>query len=597
MNEDSTKEERAHVAWTFDEAAQVAEHLKNDLKLDRVLFIMGGWIHRGYDNQHPDILPTAPECGGDEKFTDCCKRVRALGYLLSLHDNYQDMYKDAPSWDEGFLMRNPDGSVQRGGRWAGGFAYLTCSKKAVDLAKRPQNLAAVLKLSGADSYFIDTTYAAGLCECFAKDHPLTRADDMHWKQEISDYARSVFGSFGSEDGREWAVPHADFFEGIAGVSGGYFHDANLLKSLGAVPLPLFEMVYRDTIAAYGKYGYDIHRAAEYVLWHALIGRPLNYHNVPEHLFWKTKASESGPVDLVPSVADFKAAGPRRFEITYRWAVGKTPPKDWKVFVHFTTSDGKKIVFQNDHDPPAATSKWQPGELKDGPFTVTVPPGVDGTFDIRIGLFSTLGDPRARLKAVDDGEGRVVIGRVKIAGDAVEFLPPDAKAAPVAVAGDPALFVRADGGWADGMHPYDRFTKNTYELLSPLNELTSRTTITRHEFLTPDRTVRRTVFGEGEGAVAVTVNLGAAPFEASSKLGGKVVLPANGLLVDSPMFVAFHATSFGGINYERATLFTLRSLDGRPLAESKKIRVFHGFGDPRIQLRGAAVKVEKEQIVE
>ncbi len=35
MNAESTKEESVRVNWTFDEAAQVAEHLKHDLKLDR----------------------------------------------------------------------------------------------------------------------------------------------------------------------------------------------------------------------------------------------------------------------------------------------------------------------------------------------------------------------------------------------------------------------------------------------------------------------------------------------------------------------------------------------------------------------------------
>ena len=79
---------------------------------------MGGWIRRGYDNQHPDILPAAPECGGNEAFADCARRVRRLGYLFCLHDNYQDMYRDAPSWDENFLMKNPDGSLTRGGHWA-----------------------------------------------------------------------------------------------------------------------------------------------------------------------------------------------------------------------------------------------------------------------------------------------------------------------------------------------------------------------------------------------------------------------------------------------------------------------------------------------
>ena len=174
MNEESTKEESVRVNWTFDEAAQVAEHLKRDLKLDKVLFIMGGWIHRGYDNQHPDILPTAPECGGDAAFADCARRVRNLGYLFCLHDNYQDIYRDSPSWDENLIMKNADGTLALGGRWAGGRAYLTCSQMALDLAQRPQNLPAVKDLSAADAYFIDTTYAAGLQECFDPAHPLTR---------------------------------------------------------------------------------------------------------------------------------------------------------------------------------------------------------------------------------------------------------------------------------------------------------------------------------------------------------------------------------------------------------------------------------------
>jgi hypothetical protein len=229
------------------------------------------------------------------------------------------MYRDSPSWDESYLQKNPGGQPALGGRWAGGRAYITCSRRAVDLAKRPQNLAAVKKLTSADSYFIDTTYAAGLQECYDPRHPLTRADDLKWKQAISDYAREVFGSFGSECGREWAIPHADFFEGLTGVSGTYYHDKNLLARLGAVPVPLFEMVYRDCIAMYGKYGYDIHRSAEYVLHHVHIGRPLNYHSVPSHLYWKEKAGAGAgaPLALAPSVSEFQPSGPRTFRIAFR----------------------------------------------------------------------------------------------------------------------------------------------------------------------------------------------------------------------------------------------------------------------------------------
>ncbi len=458
MNLESTREESVRVNWTFEEAAQIAEHLKNDLKLDKVLFIIGGFIRRGYDNQHPDILPAAPECGGNEALTDCARRVRQLGYLFSLHDNYQDIYRDSPSWNEDLIMKNPDGSLTKGGHWAGGLAYLTCSQKAVELAKRPQNLPEVKKLTDADSYFIDTTYAAGLMECFDKNHPLTRWDDMKWKQAISDYAREVFGSFGSECGREWAIPHSDFFEGLTGVSGAYYHNKDLAKNLGATVVPLFEMVYRDCIAMYGKYGYDFMKAAEYVLYHISIGRPLNYHSIPPHLYWK--------------------------------------------------------------EPDAKPQ--QPGNA--------------------------------------------------------------------------GLFCRADGGWAEGLHRVDRFVKNTYEILSPLNELTSQVPMTRHEFLTPDRKVQRTVFGEGNGAVEVVVNMGNGEQRHRSKLGGEVVLAPYGFLVEAPTFVAFHAQSWNGLRYEAPALFTLRSVDGQPLGRAGKVRVYHGFGEAKIKVGKTVENVGKEAVI-
>ena len=192
MNAASTQEESVQVEETFSEAAQIAEHLKNDLKLDKVLFLVSGWIRRGYDNQHPDILPAAPECGGSTGLADMSRRVMHLGYLLSLHDNYQDIYRDSPSWNEDLIMKKPDGSLARGGVWMGGQAYLICSRMGLELAERPQNLPAVKALTEANSYFIDTTFAAPLMECSDPHHPLSRQDDMRWKQALADYARKMF---------------------------------------------------------------------------------------------------------------------------------------------------------------------------------------------------------------------------------------------------------------------------------------------------------------------------------------------------------------------------------------------------------------------
>jgi hypothetical protein len=460
------KEKHVNVNWTFKEAAKVAEHLKKDLRLDKVLFIMGGWMHRGYDNQHPDILPTAPECGGDKDFAECIKEIQELGYMVSLHDNYQDIYGDSPSWDENLIMKHSDGSLVKGGIWLGGQAWLTCSREAVKLAQRPQNLPKVKELFNPESYFIDTTYAAGLYECHDPNHPLSLWDDMIHKIEISDYARSVFGNFGSECGREWAIPHSDYFEGLTGVSGRYYHNLDI-TAMGATVVPLFEMVYRDCIAMYGKYGYDFSKAAEYVIHHISVGRPLNYHNIPSHLYWQ---------------------------------------------------------------------------------------------------------------------------------DA----PTDELALPESGKPDVGCFTRGHNGWTQGMCLVDRFVKNTAEIISPLNEITSKMQMVEHGFLSDDGKVQLTVFRNVPASifdheVRVVVNKGDRNFVINSKYGKEVILPPYGFLVECPTFIAFHALSWNGIMYDTPALFTIRSQDGASIEWSSKVRIFHGFGDSRLKLGDKILEVASEAV--
>lgn len=285
-NEESTADESVTVRWTFAEAARIAEHLKDDLGIDRCLFIIGGWTEGGYDCRHPDNLPANPECGGNEALESAIRRIQDLGYIVSLHDNYQDMYRDAKSWSEDFIEKALDGSLIQGGRWLGGRAYMVCAPKQLELAKRPENLPGIRALFPAKSYFIDTTYAVGPRECHDPGHPIGRNEDILWKSRLSDYAREVFGLFGSECGREWALPHSDFFEGLTGVSGKYFHNLDPAE-LGATVIPFWEMVYHDCQVAYGKYGYSGAKAGEYVAHHVLCARPLHYHSVPDGIYWKS----------------------------------------------------------------------------------------------------------------------------------------------------------------------------------------------------------------------------------------------------------------------------------------------------------------------
>jgi len=590
MNEESTKEEEVKVRWTFDEAARVAEHIRRDLGIERCLFTLGGWTEGGYDCRHPDNLPANPECGGDKALADAIRRIQSLGYLASLHDNYQDMYRDARSWDPAYIEKRPDGTLIQGGRWLGGRAYMVCAPRQLELAQRPQNLPEIQRRFAPWSYFIDTTYAVGPRECADPNHPIGRNDDIAWKKRLSDYARQVFGLFGSECGREWALPHSDFFEGLVGVGGRYFHGLDP-ATLGARVIPFWEMVYHDCQIAYGKYGYAAEDAAEYVLHHILCARPLHYHSIPDHLYWQTPVAPGGDrVAARPRVVSLEAAGPGAFRIRYAWQVDADVARDWRIFVHFGT--GTDIRFQDDQAPQPPTSAWRKGQLIEvGPRVVNVPPSIaEKSLDIFIGLF----DPgaiaqRARLPGAD-AQRRVLAGRLHLKPE-IRFEP----ATPAATV-DRSCFTRSDRGWAEGLHPTDVFLKNTQEVLGPLHAATAHERLTRFELLTPDGALRRAVYGSGKAATTVTANFGASDAAVKSARGGDVILPPWGFVVESPAFAAFYTKRWAGQDYPDGALFTLAD-EGDSLESARRVRVFHAFGDPTIRWRGMSHQVAKERVIE
>jgi len=122
-------------------------------------------------------------------------------------------------------------------------------------------------------------------------------------------------------------------------------------------------------------------------------------------------------------------------------------------------------------------------------------------------------------------------------------------------------------------------------------------MTRREFLTADRKAQRSVFSDGKRTVEVVVNLGDSPLQWKSKLGSTIELPAYGFLIESPDFVAFRAQTWSGRRYAAAPFFTLRSLDGKPLAQSRRIKVFHASGDADLPFRGSTRTVVKEAVLE
>ncbi len=89
-----------------------AEHLRllKDLGVDHVAIIQHVWQRYGYDVKLPDHLPADPRYGGDEGMKLFGQTANDCGYLWSLHENYIDLYPDAPSYDPSARVLRADGT-------------------------------------------------------------------------------------------------------------------------------------------------------------------------------------------------------------------------------------------------------------------------------------------------------------------------------------------------------------------------------------------------------------------------------------------------------------------------------------------------------
>ena len=580
-----------HVGYTLNEVSRIAEHLHDDLGIDKAMMVLAGWVHGGYDNQHPDPLPVAPELGGNEELVKASKRIRDTGFLFGLHDNYQDMYEDAPSWSPDYVAKNRDGSLVAGGNWAGGPCWIVCAEKQVELASRKEtNLPKIEELFHPTIYFIDTIFAAGLYSCFDPKHPETRADDLKYKIKLCQLARKHFGLFGSEEGREWAVPYADYMEGLFGHRVNIKNKASQFHShLGGDLVPLFEMVYGDCV---NLYTHQSDRAVpgrdDYILA-CIANAEVPLYNFAGHLYFKTTPQTVAPIIL--ENVELEPLGERKFKVAYTWRFTDDYDKQLNMFVHFIHENGEKeregIAFQDDH--PLVTRPMKAGGTIVDERTIAVPKGFDSNILWRVGVFDRKTLARQNVKHFTGKTDTIhVLGSLSVnEKQTVVFKPGETLGSDLS---------RMDNGWGEEhrLNRTDAFIKNTYEVTSWVARLAADSPMTGHRFLNDARDAEFTAFDD----MSIYTNSGDSVLKVDVEgLQGIVILGKNDFYVNSPTFRAIHAKTIGDRTEAAPFLFTFRSLDGKPLAESKKIRVFHGFGSSKIKFFGKDIDVRSEAIIE
>lgn len=235
---DFIAEGESRVDYTFDEVAEVAEHFKNHLGIERALVNVKAWTRRGYDMDYPDVFPAALECGGNEGLARASKRVRKLGWLFGVHDNSVILFKASPSTQASDAVVRADGSKLEGGavigipRWE---MYQCCPARMINHACR--NYTQFRELFGLNYVYADQIAAISLVQCFSPEHPLTFRDTIDTYQHLVDFMRSQVPVVGSEIADEWAVP---IFDSMGLDAARPLHDYGH-------PIPLFELVYRECV--------------------------------------------------------------------------------------------------------------------------------------------------------------------------------------------------------------------------------------------------------------------------------------------------------------------------------------------------------------
>jgi len=235
---------------TFDERAKQIRDLKSR-GFDRVLVLISGWPHLGYDRQHPDSLPPPEKAGGWEGFKRLVDTARDLGYPYMLHDQYRDYYLDAPSYDAQFAVREEDarlpaqafpgsrfgdskqGDIPMMRHWDGGRqAYLNNRYWLGHLVKNYQ----LFFNHGItpQGIYLDVIGYVPPDEDFNPEHPTTRTEAMTGRAATMTWSRHNLGIVATESGADWTIPYVDTINQSGGGS-------------KAILVPLYNLVYHDAV--------------------------------------------------------------------------------------------------------------------------------------------------------------------------------------------------------------------------------------------------------------------------------------------------------------------------------------------------------------
>ena len=175
----------------FEDLAAMATQMKS-AGLDNVVVTLVGWNCEGQDGLYPTRFPVESDAGGADAMSRAVELVRVQGFHIGTLDNYTDMYRRSPAFNQSYSARQLGGQPWRGGVWAGGQSYIICPQETNErYVQRDMRRLCDLGVEGL--LFLDHCPGPGVLRCYDEDHPLTRAEYAREVRKIIEAAQATFG--------------------------------------------------------------------------------------------------------------------------------------------------------------------------------------------------------------------------------------------------------------------------------------------------------------------------------------------------------------------------------------------------------------------
>ena len=231
-------------AVTFDRCCDIVREMKRQ-GVDHAEICLVGWNKGGHDGAYPQLFPVEPALGGEAKMREFIKLSNSSGFQTVCHTCFYSAYEIADDFDEEYLLKERDGSLQtRNLYWGGGQPYRICPQRAYERYTR-KNMQIMKDLGFHGLHYHDVYSILSPRICYDPRHPCSPIDSVKWYEKQMEVTREKVGGTQSEGGWDSYAGLLDYCMYACSVSidKGYLDK----KPLADRHIPLFQLVYNGII--------------------------------------------------------------------------------------------------------------------------------------------------------------------------------------------------------------------------------------------------------------------------------------------------------------------------------------------------------------